>query len=117
MRIRVAKFHQDCARSGSRCGSLARAAPRCLAALASFSLLIMCPFSGSAASSRLLRSLAPPADAGAGLNHGWSVAIDGNMAVIGARFDSTDPPRAGAVRIYDVQSGMVLHTLANPDPE
>src|SRR3954466_8137721 len=117
MRIRVAKFHQDYARSGSRCESLARGAPWYLAALASFSLLIASPFSGSAASSRLLRSLPPPADAGSDLHHGWSVAIDGNMAVIGAPWDSTNPPNAGAVRIYDVQSGIVLHTLVNPDPE
>ena len=53
----------------------------------------------------------------AGDNFGYSVAVSGNTAVIGARRDNTGARFAGSAYIFDVTTGDLLQTLNNPTPE
>jgi WD40 repeat protein len=50
-------------------------------------------------------------------NFGYSVAISGNHAIVGAQRDNTGAPNAGSAYIYDVTTGNLLHTLNNPTPQ
>jgi len=45
---------------------------------------------------------------------GWSVAVDGNVAVAGAPYASTSGLHSGEVRVYDAMSGLLHHKLYNP---
>jgi hypothetical protein len=65
----------------------------------------------------LLHSLFDPStNAQAGALQGYSVAIDGDVAVVGAIFDSVGDSGSGVTKVYDATSGMLLHTLINPSP-
>jgi len=55
-------------------------------------------------------------DGGAGAHFGASVAIDGDLVVIGADGDSETAERSGAAYIFDLASGVQLHKLKAPDP-
>jgi hypothetical protein len=48
---------------------------------------------------------------------GVSVAISGNIAVIGAASDNTGAANTGSAYIYDVTTGVLLQTINNPTPE
>jgi len=45
---------------------------------------------------------------------GWSVALDGNRALIGARLDDTQGNDVGQAHLFDTTSGDVLATLDDP---
>lgn len=81
---------------------------------ASYLLTIILAASGATAappSFALLRSLFDPStNARVGMEQGESVAVDGNIAVIGAPTDD----ESGVVKVYDATTGAVLHTLLNP---
>lgn len=47
---------------------------------------------------------------------GSSVALDGNIALIGAELGLTGGSRPGVAHLYDVTSGVKLFTLNNPTP-
>jgi len=55
------------------------------------------------------------ADAGAGHNFGHAVAIDGNLAVIGAPGDNGAGGRSGSAYIFDINSGQQLFKLTASD--
>lgn len=65
----------------------------------------------NSASGALVATLLNPATA-AGGQFGYSVAISGNTAVVGAPFDG-----AGAAYVFNASTGSLLHTLINPAPE
>jgi len=54
-------------------------------------------------------------DAGQGDSAGFAVAISGNLAVIGAPYESELGERAGAAYIFDVTTGAQLHKLLPSD--
>jgi hypothetical protein len=65
----------------------------------------------------LLHSLFDPStNAQAGAQQGYSVALDGNIAVAGAPSDDVGAYESGVVKVYDATTGALLHTLTNPSP-
>jgi len=79
--------------------------------------LLLATHSASAASEpfTLLYSLFDPAtNAQAGPQQGYSVAIEGDIAVVGAPYDDSGIYDSGVVRIYIASTGALLHTLTNP---
>jgi len=60
--------------------------------------------------------LNPNTNAQAGANQGYSVAVDGNMAVVGAPLDDLSAYDSGVVKVYDATTGALLHVLTNPSP-
>jgi hypothetical protein len=60
--------------------------------------------------------LDPGTNAQAGAQQGYSVAVDGNIAVTGAPFDDVGGQNAGVVKVYNATTGALLHTLTNPTP-
>src|SRR3954468_22884157 len=66
----------------------------------------------------LLHSLVSDSATGQAAAHfGYSVAIDGNIAVVGVPYDDLGATDAGVVKVYDARSGRLLHTITNPAPE
>jgi hypothetical protein len=63
----------------------------------------------------LSRTIANPTPA-AGDFFGAAVALVGGRIVVGAHFDDTGAPDAGAAFVFDGASGLLLHTLAAPAP-
>ena len=57
-------------------------------------------------------------DTSAGDWFGYSVAISGNYAIVGAirEDDAADPRDSGKAYIYNVTTGALVHTLNNPNP-
>lgn len=47
---------------------------------------------------------------------GESVGVDGNIAVVGIPNATTSVLNAGAVKVYDAASGVLLHSISNPEP-
>ncbi len=47
---------------------------------------------------------------------GWSVAIAGNTAVVGSRYDDTTGNNSGQAYVFDALTGSLITTLANPTP-
>ncbi len=47
---------------------------------------------------------------------GYSVAVDGGYTVVGAPFDSLGELYSGVVKVFDSNSGALLHTILNPTP-
>jgi hypothetical protein len=65
----------------------------------------------------LLHSLFDPStNAQTGAGQGYSVAVDGNIAVVGAPSDDVGGTDSGVVKVYDATTGALLHTLTNPSP-
>ncbi len=52
-----------------------------------------------------------------GTQLGYSVALDGNLAVIASPFDNLGGEESGVVGVYSASTGALLHLLANPLPE
>lgn len=52
----------------------------------------------------------------AGAQHGSAVAVDGNIAVVGAPLDDLGAADSGVVHVYSTISGAMLYTLTNPAP-
>ena len=48
---------------------------------------------------------------------GWSVALDGNRAIVGARNEDIPYTDSGAAYIFDVDTGELLHTINNPNAD
>ncbi|MCB1276296.1 MAG: hypothetical protein KDL09_06935, partial [Prosthecobacter sp.] len=49
---------------------------------------------------------------------GYSVAMDGNLIVMGAPYDNTGGFNAcGVAKVFDATTGELLHVLVNPDPQ
>jgi FG-GAP repeat len=90
---------------------------RCLAL---FLLVLFLRTTAAAAASgpfALLHSLFDSGtNAQVGAQQGFSVAVDGNIAVVGAPLDSVGARTAGTVKVYDASTGALLHTLVNPNP-
>ncbi|MCB1232380.1 MAG: FG-GAP repeat protein [Verrucomicrobiae bacterium] len=63
---------------------------------------------------RFLRQIRPD-DLTAGDHFGWSIAACGNLVAIGSPYadDGSDVP--GAVYVYDLRNGRLLHKLVSPD--
>ncbi len=55
-------------------------------------------------------------DAAAGDLFGWSVAISGGVAIVGAPEDDDGGSRAGSAYLFDVATGQQLHKLVSDDP-
>ena len=52
-----------------------------------------------------------------GDSFGWSVAISGDRAIVGARYeDAANGNDSGRANIYNVTTGALVHTLTNPNP-
>ena len=51
-----------------------------------------------------------------GPQQGFSVAIHGTTVVVGAPYDDTGAQNAGVVKVYDGETGALLHVLRNPSP-
>jgi WD40 repeat protein len=65
----------------------------------------------------LLHSIAgPPEGVQSGAQLGHSVAVDGGLTVVGASLDSTGGRMTGVVKVFDSETGALLHMLVNPDP-
>jgi len=65
----------------------------------------------------LLYSLFDPStNAQSTARQGSSVAVDGNLVVVGVPGDEVGAHDAGTVKVYDATTGMLLHTLVNPHP-
>ena len=62
-----------------------------------------------------LREIANPTPEGFD-SFGRSVAISGDVLVVGADGDNTGAPGAGAAYLFAASSGELLHTLENPTP-
>ena len=52
---------------------------------------------------------------GAAFDEFNSVAIDGNFALIGSRFDDDKGDRSGSAYLFDITNGELLHKLTAPD--
>ena len=53
---------------------------------------------------------------GASLDHfGWSVALDGNYALIGSRWDEDKGPHSGSAYLFDITTGEQLRKFIAPD--
>ncbi len=63
----------------------------------------------------LLQTFDDPTPTG-GDEFGYSVAMDGNRAVIGARLDNTQGTYVGQAHLFDVTTGALLHTFDDPTP-
>lgn len=61
----------------------------------------------------LVRTLANP-EPGTSDSFGWSVALSGNKAVVGARLDDQGGPDTGSAFVFDVTTGGVLAKLLDP---
>lgn len=89
--------------------------------LVPFLLTFMVATSGATAAQgpvTLLHSLFDPSiSAQAEANQGRSVAIDGNIAVVGVPFDSAGANASGVAKVYDATTFTLLFTLTNPVPE
>ena len=64
----------------------------------------------------LLRTLANPAPE-AGDDFGASVAISGNIALVGSPYDDGSAAYRRAAYLFDVTTGSLLSTLTSPDPQ
>ena len=51
-----------------------------------------------------------------GAQQGFSVATDGGLVVVGARYDDMGGKDRGVVNVYDSATGALLRVLANPSP-
>ena len=60
--------------------------------------------------------LAPPVGVQSGAQLGYSVAVEGGYAVIGAPFDDTGGQDSGVVKVFDSATGALLFILPNPSP-
>ena len=69
-----------------------------------------------AATGGLLRSFANP-NPGGGDNLGFSVALSGRNALLGAWSDDAGAVNAGQAYLYDADTGALVQTFANPTPE
>ena len=49
-------------------------------------------------------------------SHGYTVAVDGTRAVVGAPTDDLGGTDSGVVKVYDTATGALLHLLLNPSP-
>jgi hypothetical protein len=67
-----------------------------------------------ASNGNLLYTLANPAPA-ANDKFGFSVAVSGNIAVVGAYQDDLHATNNGTVYVYDLDAGNLLHTLSRPE--
>jgi len=47
---------------------------------------------------------------------GFSVAIDGNLVLVGAPFDDTNGPNVGQAHLFDATTGALLQTFDDPTP-
>jgi hypothetical protein len=75
------------------------------------------PFVAAQGQDTLLQSISGPVTgAQAGAQLGWSVAVDGGFAVVGAPYDDLVGNDAGVVKIFDTATGALLHVIANPSP-
>lgn len=63
----------------------------------------------------LLRTFANPFPA-ANDGFGWSVAVTGNLVLVGAPWDDTGAVDAGSAYLFDAITGGLLHTINNPAP-
>ena len=61
----------------------------------------------------LLHTFLNPAPANNG-TFGDSVSLFGDLALVGARNDSTGAPFSGAAHLFDTNTGALLHTFLNP---
>src|SRR5262249_32497441 len=66
-------------------------------------------------SGALLRTLNNPTPE-AGDSFGPSVAVSGNVVVVGAERDNTGATSAGAAYLFDPNTGTLLRTFTNPTP-
>lgn len=65
----------------------------------------------------LLHSLFNPStSAQSGVRQGYGLAVDGNLAVIGAPLEDSDVLDTGSAIVYDLATGTPLHVLTNPAP-
>src|SRR5262245_27582641 len=64
----------------------------------------------------LLHTLSNPStNIQADAQQGYSVAIDGNLAVVGAPNDDAGASDSGQVKVYDATTGALLHLIPNPN--
>ncbi|MCB9838777.1 MAG: hypothetical protein H6813_05515 [Phycisphaeraceae bacterium] len=52
-----------------------------------------------------------PSDGAAGRGFGYSVAISGGLAIVGARLDEDNGRRSGSAYVFDAETGQQLHKL------
>jgi hypothetical protein len=45
---------------------------------------------------------------------GYTVAVDGNLTVVGAPYDDIQGLDSGVVKVFDSSSGALLHVIPNP---
>lgn len=59
---------------------------------------------------------APLVGAQTGANSGFSIAVRGGLAVVGAPFDDLGAIDAGVVKVFYATTGALLYLLPNPEP-
>ncbi len=69
----------------------------------------------NATTGALIATLANPTPAGND-QFGFSVAISGNFAVVGAFLDNTGAKDTGSAYVFNATSGALMNSLANPTP-
>lgn len=89
---------------------------RCLIFIAALFHASLAPITAQVPNVLLHSILDPSTNAQSNVRQGSSVAVDGGIAVIGVPFDSVGSRTAGTVKVYDVATGTLLHTLLNPNP-
>ena len=67
-----------------------------------------------AATRQFVRALAP-ADLEAFDGFGYDVAVDGDLVLVGSRYDDDQGTNAGAAYVFDATTGAQLHKLVAPD--
>lgn len=63
-----------------------------------------------------IRKFTDPNAASGGLGFGWSVALSGDIAVIGDVSDGTKATEAGAAYVYRISTGQLIRTLLTTAP-
>lgn len=61
-------------------------------------------------------TIAAPLDAQFGGRLGYSCALEGKLAAMGAPGDDTGAQDAGVVKVFDATNGDLVHVLSNPTP-
>ena len=59
----------------------------------------------------------PATNSQIGTRQGYSVALSDKIAAVGAPSDNTATPGGGVVKVYDLATGGLLHTIISPDSE
>jgi len=70
----------------------------------------------NAATGALINSFVNPSPDTGGDQFGYAVSIDGNTLLVGANYDDTTASNSGSVYLFNIATGALIKTVANPTP-